>query len=138
MENASKALIIAGAILLAISIIGIGMFIFSQASDTIKSTGGLNSEQAATYNSKFDAYMGSNVKGTLVRNLYDTVRNHNISNQSDTSLLVSINNVQTAADLNAAKATILAGATYKVEVTDAGYDSGTGYIKNITVTKVSQ
>lgn len=32
MENASKALIIAGAILLSILIIGLGMFIYQQAS----------------------------------------------------------------------------------------------------------
>ena len=31
MENASKALIIAGAILLAIAIIGVGMYVFNNA-----------------------------------------------------------------------------------------------------------
>ena len=35
MENASKALIIAGAILLSILIIGMGMFIYNQAQDQI-------------------------------------------------------------------------------------------------------
>ena len=35
MENASKALIIAGAILLSILIIAIGMFIYNSASSTI-------------------------------------------------------------------------------------------------------
>ena len=37
MENASKALIIAGAILLSILIISLGILIFSQAQDTINS-----------------------------------------------------------------------------------------------------
>ena len=37
MENASKALIIAGAILLSIAIIGIGMAVFQMASGTISS-----------------------------------------------------------------------------------------------------
>ena len=36
MENASKALIIAGAILLAIAIIGIGMFVYNNVSGTIR------------------------------------------------------------------------------------------------------
>ena len=37
MENASKALIIAGAILLAILIISLGILIFNQAQDTVGS-----------------------------------------------------------------------------------------------------
>ena len=36
MENASKALIIAGAILLSIAIIGIGMYVYSQAEGIMK------------------------------------------------------------------------------------------------------
>ena len=39
MENASKALIIAGAILLAILIIGLGIFIYRQAANTVSDTG---------------------------------------------------------------------------------------------------
>ena len=39
MENASKALIIAGAILLSILIIGLGMYIYNMAADAITDTG---------------------------------------------------------------------------------------------------
>ena len=39
MENASKALIIAGAILLSILIIGLGMFIYRQAAGVMNNTG---------------------------------------------------------------------------------------------------
>ena len=38
MENASKALLIAGAILLAILIIAIGMFIYNSAQSTINNS----------------------------------------------------------------------------------------------------
>ena len=38
MENASKALIIAGAILLAILLISLGIMIFNQAQDTVNKT----------------------------------------------------------------------------------------------------
>lgn len=134
MENASKALIIAGAILLSILIIGLGMLIFNQAKEAISNTG-MDEQKVKAYNAQFDDYMGANVNGTKVRSLYDTVRNHNITNQEDTSLIVSINEANTASDLNAAKAKIQAGKTYKVEVTDDGYDSKTGYIINITVTE---
>ena len=39
MENASKALIIAGAILLAILLISLGIMIFNQAQDTVNNSG---------------------------------------------------------------------------------------------------
>lgn len=133
MENASKALIIAGAILLAISIIGIGMYVFQQAQGAMSGVG-MDSEKAAAYNQKFDSYVGTTVKGTEVRALYDVVRNHNVSNQADESLLVSINGKTTSSDLNKERAAILQGKTYIVSVADDGYDTGTGYIKAITVT----
>ena len=39
MENASKALIIAGAILLAILLISLGIMVFTQAQDVTKNSG---------------------------------------------------------------------------------------------------
>ena len=39
MENASKALIIAGAILLSILLIGLGMMVYSKAKGTLDNTG---------------------------------------------------------------------------------------------------
>lgn len=134
MENASKALIIAGAILLSILIIGLGMLMFNQAKEAITGTG-IDDQKVATYNAQFDNYMGPNVNGTKVRSLYDTVRNHNITTQEDDSLIISINGENTASALNAAKATIKAGKTYNVTVADDGYDTNTGYIINITVTE---
>ena len=38
MENASKALIIAGAILLSIAIIGIGMYVYNNAATAMEGT----------------------------------------------------------------------------------------------------
>lgn len=134
MENASKALIIAGAILLSILIIGLGMLMFNQAKSAIEGTG-IDDQKVATYNSQFDNYMGTNVNGTRVRSLYDTVRNHNITTQDDESLIISINEANTASALNAAKTAIKAGKTYSVTVADDGYDANTGYIINITVTE---
>lgn len=135
MENASKALIIAGAILLSILIIGLGMMIFTQARNAITDTG-LNDSKVTAYNSQFEDYMGENVNGTKVRSLYDLVRNHNITTQEDESLKISITYGKAAteaSELNAAKATIKAGKTYSVKVLDDGYDTKTGYIINITI-----
>lgn len=57
MENASKALIIAGAILLSILIIALGVFVFNQAKSAVGNTG-LSDQEVAAFNSKFDSYEG--------------------------------------------------------------------------------
>ena len=138
MENASKALIIAGAILLAILIIGLGMYIYNTSSGVFDNNQ-LKEQQAKTYNDQFEKYCGAKISGSNVRALYDAVRNHNITNTSDTSLQITIkhgsNSSKTVSELNGEKANILAGKTYKVEGT--AYDSTSGYITEITITNVN-
>ena len=113
------------------------MYVFQQASGAMSGMT-MDPEKAAAFNQKFDSYLGENVKGTQVRLLVDTVRNHNIASQSDDSLLVTLSSKDgTGTDvstLNSIKAGIKAGLTYKVSVEgNEGYDSKTGYIKTITI-----
>ena len=77
MENASKALIIAGAILLAILLISLGIMIFNQAQDTVNNSGMSQAEMTA-YNNKLLKYEGDNQPGSVVKSLYNEV---NASNQ---------------------------------------------------------
>ena len=88
MENASKALIIAGAILLAILIIGIGMFIYQQAAGQISDTG-LDEQTISTFNAKFLAYEGK-VTGTEARSLCDLVRQNNLTNAEEQINLINV------------------------------------------------
>ena len=72
MENASKALLIAGAILLAILIIAIGMFIYTSAQSTIQnSMSSMTTQEIEGFNSNFTTYegkqTGSQVKALLGR-----------------------------------------------------------------------
>lgn len=72
MENASKALIIAGAILLSILIIAIGIYVFNQANSTITgSMSSMNTQEKEAFNNNFTTYQGkqtgSNVKALLTR-----------------------------------------------------------------------
>lgn len=72
MENASKALIIAGAILLSILIIAIGMYIYSSAQSQVNnSLTTMDTSEIEGFNSTFTAYegvqTGSNVKALLQR-----------------------------------------------------------------------
>ena len=75
MENASKALIIAGAILLAILIISLGIMILGKAQDTINGSGMTQSEVQA-FNEKFTKYEGSQ-RGSSVRSLIQEVVSNN-------------------------------------------------------------
>ena len=88
MENASKALIIAGAILLSILIIGLGMFIYQKAAGAMEGIN-INSQEVQSYNSAFINYEGTQT-GSAVRALCDAVRSHNNANQNDTSLQIGI------------------------------------------------
>ena len=87
MENASKALIIAGAILLAILLISLGIFIFSQAQDTVNNSG-MSQAEISTFNNKFLKYEGTQ-KGSVVKSAVNEV----IASNSDESLPdVKVNN----------------------------------------------
>lgn len=68
MENASKALIIAGAILLAILLISLGIMIFGQASDTVTNNQ-LDGQEVTAYNNRFLKYEGNSRKGSEVKQL---------------------------------------------------------------------
>ena len=137
MENASKALIIAGAILLAISIIGIGMYVFQQARGAMDGIG-MQSEKAAAYNQPFEPYLGTNIKGQDVRNLLDTVRQHNTANFADETLKITVtldgSELSSASELSNAKQDVTLGTTYTVNVPDDGYDESNGYITSIEIT----
>lgn len=142
MENASKALIIAGAILLSILIIGLGMFIYQQAAAAVGKTG-IDEQKVKSYNSSFEQYEGL-ISGTSARTLCDVIRAHNNSHQDDASLNVKVTvgkgtpgnsaptAVVTATAVNTEKAKIKAGKQYKVAF---GYDTKTGYIVDCVITE---
>ena len=95
MENASKALIIAGAILLAILIIGLGIFIYRQAANTVSDTG-MDQLAIQQFNAQFTQYDSKTVSGGSARALYDTVVNNN--NTDTEKRFVSLNLVAKTAD----------------------------------------
>jgi hypothetical protein len=86
MENASKALLIAGAILLCILIIAIGMFIYNSAQSTINdSMTSMSTQEIDAFNAQFTSYegkqTGSQIKalmGRLIGNA-DTYRDESAS-----------------------------------------------------------
>ena len=76
MENASKALIIAGAILIAILLISVGIILVNAGKDVTETgTAGMASQKIQSFNAQFTAYEGSQTGsklkaliGTLIAN----------------------------------------------------------------------
>ena len=81
MENASKALIIAGAILLAILLISLGIMIFNQAQEVVTGSG-MDEAQKTAFNNKFVKYEGTQ-KGTMVKALIQEIIASNSSNENE-------------------------------------------------------
>lgn len=144
MENASKALIIAGAILLSILIIGIAMFIYTQAAQTIQKAN-LSGQEVTAYNREFEQYEGTR-SGSDAKALCDLVRNHNKQYADDESRHVQVvpsaatdptpapDSPVTAADVNAVKNTLKTGKTYTVTF---GYDANSGLVTQVGIEEIA-
>lgn len=130
MENASKALIIAGAILISILIIGLGVFIYQQAQSTV-SKANLNSQEAQAQNQQFDNYFGDKVSAQQVKQLCTTVRSNNITGETgnDTKkvwlVYQSIGGTADFKTPSEISKAVTAGKTYNVNVAnDKADDTG--------------
>ncbi len=141
MENASKALIIAGAILLSILIIGLGMFIYQQAAGAMEGAN-LDPQRVSAYNGEFEQYEGT-VSGTQARALYSTIRNHNNSKIDDETLQITLTidgqdfaagatQAAPTAAVTLPANTLKAGATYNVTFAT---DPNSGYITACNIRK---
>lgn len=143
MENASKALIIAGAILLAIAIIGVGMAVFNNASDSVTGAD-VTSEEVTAYNSDFDSYEGV-IRGSRAKTLVNTVRQHNLQAPDDSEKVQVLKSGEDTTDVPVQDVDIdstttkylqdfandlQSGKTYAVSF---GYDTTSGKITTVYV-----
>ena len=85
MENASKALIIAGAILLAILLIGLGVYIYNQASHTVSDTN-LDQLEVARFNEQFQPYFSNKLmSASTAKSLIQTIESSNSTSDPQVS-----------------------------------------------------
>ena len=144
MENASKALLIAGAVLIVIVLISVGMLIVSQANKVTDQTEGITSTQAAqTFNNQFTTYTGVQ-SGSSVKSLLTLIATNNATNSvsKDHIIDVTITDTKTTtaalgktnvtADINAKISSIPNTAKYTVVTTTQDSD---GYITGISITR---
>lgn len=138
MENASKALLIAGAILLAILLISLGIMVFQQGQSAIKNSG-MSKAEIAAFNGQFTKYEGDK-RGSDVKSLIQEVNTSNASDRAEGNDRViqldgdvsgnqvgSGNTQYTTYNTN-----ISATSTYTVTIDE--YDAS-GFISKMTITK---
>lgn len=124
MENASKALIIAGAILVSILLISIGVIIINSTGNMTDQVGTTTDTMAIeTFNSQFTNYEGR-VSASQVKALVSKVNASNAANGTDRQVTLVWNGGLTAATLKSTE-------KYTVSL---GY-AATGYVDKVTVSK---
>ena len=137
MENATKALLIAAAILIAIVVITLVVFVLGKGSTLVKDNSDMSDVEISTYNSKFEAYFGTNVRGAQVNQLISAINQHNKANGDDESKQILVTGDFSGDGKTPISDKAETGKAYKVDVDDAGgagYTSG-GLIKTIKITK---
>lgn len=142
MENASKALLIAAAILIVLLIIGFGIMVLNSSTDNIdEGISQMSTQQKDMFNKQFTIYEGPKVTGNSVRSLIQNIISSNNTNQDIDGKIVSIDGIKSinaasgslqANEMSLFKTEINTGATYKVVMS---YNDKTGLVTKVTITK---
>ena len=82
MENATKALLIAAAILVAILIISLGLVVYNMAAETVQGVS-LSDTEIQAHNDKFMRYEGEAQRGSQVNAMLNTVLSNNMNATDD-------------------------------------------------------
>ena len=131
MENASKALIIAGAILISILLISVGIIVMNAINDPVAQAGSSAESQAIEiFNAKFTSYIGSELDYNTVRSLLTTITSVNgtsdvQNDKTNREVTFKSGSITSVTGLNRSK-------TYDVEITDEKGNSD-GYYDTVNI-----
>lgn len=120
MDNASKALIMAGAILIAVAIVGIGIYIFSAANGmTDDALNQIDALTVTSINSQLQQYEGE-IRGRELKQAINIARSINKQNTLPDGKTITYNGSQI---IDTTTTTITDNKTYKVyfKYNTAGY-----------------
>lgn len=135
MENASKALIIAGSILIAIMIISLGVLVFNNFGGKAKEMANMDEQEIKVFNSKITPYLGNAIKGSQVNALLQYCLSVNMNakqtGESHKIITVSAGTSSLNGDSNSFTRVETGTKTYKVQGT---YNDG-GLLTNISITQ---
>ena len=130
MENATKALLIAAAILIAIVLISIGVFVLRQGNDAMSSVD-MSEAQILAFNANFESYKGiqrgSQVSALLTRIKNNNAKGENLIKGESGSKFVDTSGTVTTTDLETA-------GYYQVTFTP---NSKTGLIDKVKITETN-
>ena len=147
MENATKALLIAAAILVSILVISLGLVVYNMAAETVQGVN-LNDTEIQAHNDKYIRYEGENERGSNVNAMLQTVMTNNldevdesrkvtvywgtVDSETGTATKETVNGTDTILRSNARTSPkkVDTGRTYTVSVL---YDADTGLITEIYV-----
>lgn len=131
MENASKALIIAGAILLSILIISLGIMIYNQAAGVVNNNA-MSDAEKTSFNAKFEQYAGT-VKGAQVRSLYQQVITSNSDDKNEERKVSIGTKGYEKSEITSIPSDIKAANTYTVEITYSNQGKNKGLVSTISI-----
>ena len=132
MENATKALLIASAVLIAILIISLGLVVYNSSAETVKQAN-LSSQEVSASNEKFTRYNGKHKRGSEVNAMLNTVLNANVdaSAANETGKLVEVKGLVT---LSTGQKSITTQAdTSKLYTIEVKYGGPGGLVNEIEV-----
>ncbi len=129
MENATKALLIAGAVLIVILLIGVGMLIFNSSTQPVQTAvTQMAAQDKQIFNAQFENYAGVQ-NGTSVRTLLANV----ISSNAVYDAQVSANTKTTADEISTLRTGISLSKKYTVTL---GYTDD-GLVNAVTYSEVA-
>ncbi len=141
MENASKALLIAGAILICIVLISLGMLIVNSSSEVTDQVGDITTTQAvSTFNSNFTNYSGTQ-KGSAIKTLLQSLASSNGAQAGAGEHIIEVtfsegglNGAEDADSILAAMSKVVSSSKYTVTF---GSDDSEGYVTSCEIEKSS-
>lgn len=136
MENASKALIIAGAILVAIMIISLGVLLFNRMGGAAKDAANMDEQEIAAFNSKITPYLGNSIAGSQVNALLQYCLSSNMSakNSGETYKYITVS-VSGVSALDGDSTTFTRVATGGKYYTVTGTYDSNGLVTTISITQ---
>lgn len=139
MENATKALLIAAAVLVAILIISLGLVVFNMAAETVNNNSSLSAQEIQAFNDQFTQYEGDNVRGTRVNSLLKTALNNNITQQQEGNegKIVKIEAISCTVSIDLEEKTMVKADSSKMYKVVVKLDGPGGLVKTIQITQNS-
>ena len=142
MENATKALLIAAAVLVAILIISLGLVVYNIAAESVGNVN-MSDTEIVAFNDKFTRFEGTNQSGSQVNALMQTVLNNNLQEKSSTQRIIVLTVKDKSGDekgkidstTTSSPAKVPAGARFTVTCTR---DADSGLITKIDATSTNQ